>query len=175
MKIKKLNIISIILSFILAFPLHFLYDLVPCFFTSVISPVNESIWEHMKIIFGSILLSSIIIKIILNKKQIKKHNFWFANFISSISAIFLFLLIYLPIYYKIGEHLHLTLIIMLFIFIIVQYISITIMKTKNLHQEKLTIIYILLIYILFSYLTYFPPHTNLFLCPKNLIYGIKKN
>ena len=57
MSLKKLKIIGIVLAFLLAFPLHFLYDTFPSFITSIITPVNESIWEHMKIIFGSILFS----------------------------------------------------------------------------------------------------------------------
>ena len=56
MKLKNLKLLGVILAFLFCFPLHFLYDKVPSFITSIISPVNESIWEHMKILFGSIIL-----------------------------------------------------------------------------------------------------------------------
>ena len=67
---KKIKIFIILLSFILSFPIHFIYDLFPCFLTSIIAPVNESIWEHMKIIYTSILLSSIIEYFIFKSKQL---------------------------------------------------------------------------------------------------------
>ena len=51
MSLKKLKILGVIMAFLLCFPLHFLYDKIPSFITSIISPVNESIWEHMKILF----------------------------------------------------------------------------------------------------------------------------
>lgn len=50
MSLKKLKILGVIMAFLLCFPLHFLYDKIPSFITSIISPVNESIWEHMKIL-----------------------------------------------------------------------------------------------------------------------------
>ena len=172
MYIKKLKIIGVILAFIIAFPLHFLYDIFPCFLISIIAPVNESIWEHMKIIFGSIILSGIIQSIIIKKRKIKYNNFYFSNYISAILAIIIFLIIYLPIYYLIGEHIILTLLLMLSTFIIAEYISIKIIQKHDYKQNRNTIIYILLTYILFGLLTYFPPHLNIFFCPKNLKYGI---
>lgn len=36
--------------------LHFLYDLLPNPVTAIISPVNESIWEHVKLIYWPLLV-----------------------------------------------------------------------------------------------------------------------
>ena len=174
MNLKKFKILGIVLSFSLAFPLHFLYDLIPCFLTSIIAPVNESIWEHMKILFGAIIISSLIQKLILDFKKIQCNNFCFASLISGILSIIIFLIIYLPIYYIQGEYLPLTLILMLITFIICQEIKQRIINLKDLKQEKLTIIYILIIYLIFGILTYYPLHNDLFFCHKNLIYGINK-
>ena len=110
----------------------------------------------------------------MKKKKMKYNNFHFASFVSAILSILIFLIIYLPIYYRFGEHLPITLIIMLITFIIAEYITIKIINLKDLKQEKLTIVYVLLIYLIFGLLTYYPPHKNIFFCPKNLIYGIKK-
>ena len=38
--------------------LHFLYDWVPCTLTALFSPINESLWEHVKIICWPYLLGS---------------------------------------------------------------------------------------------------------------------
>ena len=53
MTLKKWKIISCIGIFLLSVLFHFIYDWFPNFFTSLFSPVNESIWEHNKIIVGS--------------------------------------------------------------------------------------------------------------------------
>ena len=66
---KKLKILGIVLAFLLCFPLHFVYDKFPSFITSIFAPINESIWEHMKILFGSIIISGVIQKIIVLKKK----------------------------------------------------------------------------------------------------------
>ena len=94
---KKIKIFIIILAFLLSFPIHFIYDIFPSFFTSIIAPVNESIWEHMKIIYTSILLSSIIEYFIYKKKRYDTNNFFISIPISSILGIIFYLVIYLLI------------------------------------------------------------------------------
>lgn len=172
MKLKKLTILSIIIAFILAFPLHFLYDKVPCFLTSIISPVNESIWEHMKLLFGGIIISGIILKLVVTMKKIDANNVIFASFCAALLSIPLFLLIYLPIYYAVGEHLALTIILMLIIIVISEVIAYLIMKLKDLKLEKVGVILIITVYALFTLLTYFPPQQSLFLDTVKLTYGI---
>ena len=70
MSLKNLKILGVILAFFLSFIFHSVYDLFPNFITSIFFPVNESIFEHMKIIFGCILLSGVIQKIIVIKKNL---------------------------------------------------------------------------------------------------------
>ena len=163
MKIKTLKIIGTIISFILPFILHFLYDLFPNFLTSIISPVNESIWEHMKILFGSIIISGIIQKIIAKRKKVPANNICFSNFLSALLSIPLFLIIYLPINYILGENLIVTLIIMFIVILLVQILSYYIMKIKDLKFEKITIIFTIIVYIIFTILTYYPLNNYLFI------------
>jgi hypothetical protein len=40
--------------------LHFVYDLAPNAVTAVFSPVNESLWEHLKIIFWPLLVAALV-------------------------------------------------------------------------------------------------------------------
>ncbi len=172
MKLKTLKIIGVILAFIFAFPIHFLYDKAPSFLTSIIFPVNESIWEHMKIIFGSILFSGAIQKIIIKIKHLPYKNICISNVVSALSSIFIFLLIYLPIYYSLGEYLPLTIFLMLITFIISQIITLFIIKLKDLYLENFAIFLVIIIYLIFGLLTYYPPSNNLFLDPISLNYGI---
>ena len=174
MKLKVLKLIGVIVAFLLCFPLHFLYDKIPCFLTSVITPVNESIAEHMKILFGSILISGVIQKIIVKVKHLPYKNVCISNFTAALSSIPIFLIMYIPIYKSIGENLPVTLIIMLLSIIISEIISYYIMKKEDLKLENVSIIFVITIYIIFGILTYFPPQNELFLDPINLTYGIKK-
>lgn len=176
MSLKKLKTLGIIMAFLFCFPLHFLYDKIPNFITSIVSPVNESIWEHMKILFGSILLSGVIQKIIVKVKHLSYKNVCISNIIASISSIPIFLIIYLPIYNLIGEKLLITIFLMLITIIISQVITIYIINIKkDLKMENMAILFAIIIYFLFTYLTYNPIKCKLFKDPINNIYGIKKD
>ena len=172
MSLKKLKILGVIIAFLVAFPLHFLYDKFPNFLTSIIAPVNESIFEHMKIIFGSILFSGVIQKIIVIKKDLKYNNICISNVISGFLSIFVFLAIFLPVYLVIGENFAVTIIIMLITFIISQIITIYIVNKKNMKLENTAIILAILVYIIFGLLTYFPPNNTLFIDPITKQLGI---
>lgn len=174
MKLKVLKLIGVIVAFLLCFPLHFLYDKIPCFITSIIAPVNESIAEHMKILFGSILISGVIQKIIVKVKHLRYKNICISNVVAAFLSIPIFLVIYLPIYNSFGEYLPLTIFLMLLAIIISQIISIFIINKKDLKMENLSIVLVIIIYIIFGLLTYFPPQNELFLDPINITYGIKK-
>ena len=171
---KKLKIIGAILAFGLAFPLHFLYEKFPNFITSIFAPVNESIWEHMKILFGGIILSGVIQKIIIKVKHEKMNNICFSNFIGAISSIPIFLIIYLPLYDIIGESMILSISVMLIAIIIAEVISYLIMKKENLRLENLTIILVIIVYVIFTILTYYPLKIDLFKDQKKDIYGINE-
>ena len=171
---KKLKIIGIIIAFAFCFPLHFLYDKFPNFFTSVFAPVNESIWEHMKILFGSIILSGIVQKIIMIIKKEQINNICFSNFIGALLSIPIFLIMFLPIYKIIGENMVVTIIIMFITIVIAEIISYIIMNRRDYNMENKTIFLVIIIYIIFTFLSYYPLRINLFLDKKDMIYGIKK-
>ncbi len=175
MNLKKIKILGVIIAFLLCFPMHFLYDKIPSFITSITAPVNESIAEHMKILFGSILISGIVQKIIVKIKQLGINNVCISSFTAALTSIPIFLVIYLPVYSSIGENLTITIIIMFITIIISEIISYLIMKKNDLKLENMAIIFTIVIYIIFGILTYFPPQNKLFMDPINLTYGINKD
>lgn len=172
-KTKKLKILGVILAFLLTFPLHFLYDKAPSFITSIIAPVNESIAEHMKILFGSILIAGVIQKIIVKTKKLNINNVCISNFTAALVSIPIFLIMFIPVYNAIGENLPITIIIMFIAIVISEIISYLIMKKDDLKLENMAIIFTITVYIIFGFLTYFPPQNELFLDPISLTYGIK--
>ena len=128
MKLRNLKLLGVIIAFVLCFPLHFLYDKLPCFVTSIIAPVNESIAEHMKILFGSVLVAGVVQKIIVKTKKLNINNVCISNFTAALLSIPIFLVMYLPIYKAIGENFIVTIIIMT----ISYYISVRIYNNKEL-------------------------------------------
>ena len=169
---KKIKIIGTIIAFLLCFPFHFVYDKFPNFLTSVFFPINESIWEHMKLLFGSIVVSGLIQKIILIYKKEDTTNVVFSNFIAAIISIPIFLIMFLPIYYIFGENFKVTIFIMLISIIIAEFISCKITNVKKLNMENKTIILIIIVYIVFGILTYYPLNIELFKDVEQCIYHL---
>ncbi len=174
MNLKKLKVIGIIGCFLLAFLTHFLYEWFPNAIFAIFFPVNESIWEHMKMLCTTILLYELIEFIILKVKKMKVNNFLFASFIAAILSIPIYLIMFLPIFYKIGEKMIITLIIMLITIIITQIIHYKLINYKELHLDILSLVFIIITYIVMGILTYYPPEEDLFFDTKNEKYGINK-
>lgn len=175
MNLKCSKIIAVIGIFMLSFVAHFMYDLFPCVLVSFFFPVNESIWEHMKILYTSTLIYGIIDYIILRFNNIKFNNFSFQLFFTSFISIVIYLGIYLPIYHLIGEVLWVSILLMFIVYSISQYMSYLILNSKVYYYlNYISIPLIITIYILFIILTFNPPNTFLFYDSLNKYYGIKK-
>ena len=173
MDLKKIKIISIIGTFLLCFLTHFAYTTFPNTLFSIFFSVNESIWEHMKMLFTSILLFGIIEYILLIKNNIKFNNFIFSKFIEAILSIPIYLIIFLPFYYRFGEKMPVIFIIMIITFTIVYSIGYKILELNKIKNINIiSIIIIIISYIIFGYLTYNPIKTHLFLDTKDEKYGI---
>lgn len=163
MNLKKLKFIAVITIFLLSFITHNLYDWFPSSFTAIFFPVNESIWEHQKMIFTTILIWGVIEYLIMRRTHLNKTNLISSTVISAIANIIIFLIIYMPIYAIWGHNLLVTLIIYFITIIMAQYISYKILSIRgNLKLLNIvSIVLIPLIYILFTYFTYYPPNWDL--------------
>ena len=75
MKKKIIQIISMIFIFLIGFIIHNLYEWCPNIVTLILSPVNESVFEHMKMIYTSYIIWIIVKYFILKKYNIKENNF----------------------------------------------------------------------------------------------------
>jgi len=173
---KKIKIIGVLISFILSIVLHFIYGLIPNSIISIIAPVNESIWEHMKLIISSTLIFSIIEYFIYKKKDIPYNNFILSYAVSSILGVFVYLLLYIPLNDIFGHKIYIAISLLFLILILVQIISYYIMNYKKINYgNELGILIIIIVYFIFGYLTYHPPKINLFYDYLNKGYGIIKS
>ena len=174
MSLKKSRVIAVIGTFVLSFLFHFAYEFLPNFIFSIFFPVNESVWEHMKLLYSSIVFYGIIDYFIGKKFDIDYKNFLFNVCFCSFISILIYLALFLPIYYKIGESMFLSISILFITYIIVYVISYYILKSDDFNYGYLWIMFILIGYIVFGYFTYNPIHDQLFFDTKDEIYGIKK-
>ena len=164
--VNKKNIFMIIFLFLLSFLWHFMYDWFPCVLTSIFFPVNESIWEHMKIIFYCLLIGSVLEK--------KGNNYYLNILVKPLVGVLFYLIIFIPLYLIFGESMFISISLMLFTYIIMELLGIKISKQEELNIKALPIIIIILISILFSILTFYPLHNFLFFDSVKLGYGILK-
>ena len=164
--VSKKNIFMIIFLFLLSFLWHFMYDWFPSVLTSIFFPVNESIWEHMKIIFYCLFIGSVLEK--------KGNNYYLNILVKSLVGVLFYLIIFIPLYLIFGESMFISISLMLFTYIIMELLGIKISKQEELNIIVLPIIIIILISILFSILTYYPLHNFLFFDSVKLGYGILK-
>ncbi len=175
MTLKAIKKLGIFFIFFICFPFHFLYDLAPNFLISIFFPVNESIWEHMKLITTSYYIYSIIELLLLKKNNIKVNNYLLQIFLTPVVGIILYISIFLPIYSIIGETIILSIGLLFAIIIIEQIFSYYLLTIPNVRlQNFIGIIGIIVTIIAFSYLTYNPIYIDLFKDTTTNFYGIKK-
>lgn len=174
MTMKKIKIINVIFLFLLSFLWHFMYDLIPCNFIALFFPVNESIWEHMKIIYYCLLLSSVLEFILCHKFKIKISNFYISTMVKSLIGVIFYLIVFVPIYKLIGESMIVSIGLMLLIYILMEFISYRILQSEELNINILPIIIIVLGMLLFIILTFYPLHNFLFFDNVKFGYGILK-
>ena len=171
---KKFAIYNTLLTFIMGFLVHNIYHWIPSTLTTIF-PVNESLFEHMKLIYLSPIISSILLCFYFKKKDYHISNFSFGLIVSIIFNIIIFYLIYLPLYYANGNSMIMTLIIYFVTIILSNYLYYLIIDMINSPKlNKISFIMLIVIAFILTYLTYHPLHIDFFRDPENNTYGIKK-
>jgi hypothetical protein len=158
MNLKKITTIGIIFIFLFSFITHNLYEWFPSFLTSLFFPVNESIWEHQKMIFTTVLLWGLIEYFLLKKYEHDYDNIVIATVVSAVTNIIIFLIVYIPIHVIWGHNLLVTLIVYLITIIISQVIGYRILSIEDFNNKLhiIAIITIAVMFIIFGILTYYP-------------------
>ncbi len=171
----KIMIIKTITIFLALFLFSNFYKWIPNILTATIFPVNESLFEHLKMIYMTEIIVSLIIYFILKHKKIKINNYFIALLLSTLFNIILFYLIYLPLYYRFGQNLIFTMILYFLTLCLSQYIFylITIEKHNDFYN-KFCLVIIPILWIILIYFTFNPIHSSFFFDPIKEIYGIPR-
>lgn len=171
--ILKFQIFSGIFTAILGTLLHFTYKWSNCnTFVGVFSAVNESTWEHLKLLFFPMLITTIVGYLFMNKYS---SNFVCAKMFGIVASI-LFTTIFFYTYTGIiGTHFAIVDISSFFIAVILgEYIAYRIL-ISNFSCNNIGAIFILIVLLLcFICFTFFPAKINYFKDPITGQYGISK-
>ena len=171
MKKFKYILISSIIIFILNFPAHFVFELLPYSFIGYFFPVNESIFEHMKMIFTCFMLFYLGLGFF--KKRMNLKNLLTGALVSSLATIVSFLIVYLPVVLIFKENMLVTFILMFLAITFGEYISTFIIYKKDYKSANYISLFIILLILIFNaYLTYNPLNNFFFLDKKHHTYGV---
>lgn len=176
MKRKKLltwEMLGILFAFMLGSLLHFTFELSGSWGPmALISGVNESVWEHLKIGFWPAFVWGVIELFVFGKKI---KNFFFAKAISYLIIPFTIVTLfygYTTIFNI--ESLAIDIVIFFIAVAAAQIVSyrLMLMTEKKISLNVLGAVIIIINIILFSLLSYFPPKCPIFKDPVTSGYGI---
>ncbi len=166
MKVKRIEKLGIIFIFIMACILHSAYTLTDISWLKAFCPVNESVWEHMKMMYFSGLIF-IFIEIALGFHTNK--NFFVAKAFSQYILAFCVPMLFYTYTNLLGSH---NLIFDISISgigaIFSQWVSFKILLNKKICPKWTSLLSITLILILgglFVIFSYVPPTTPIFIPP----------
>lgn len=170
--ILKFEIFSTIFTMILGTLLHFTYEwsgnnpLVASF-----SAVNESTWEHLKLLFYPMLITTIIGYFYIGKKS---DNFLCARLFGILSSI-LFTIIFFYTYTGIiGTNFAFIDISIFFVAVILgEFISYKVLLSNLKCNKYVALFFIIVLLVCFISFTYFTPEIGLFKDPITGGFGIK--
>lgn len=174
MNLKRYHIIGFIFTIILGSILHFTYD----FFNKNLivgyfSAVNESTWEHLKLLITPIIIFSIYEYLAYGKNI---DNFIIIKALSILLGMFVIIVSFYTYKGIIGKD-YFILDIATFILgaFAAYYFSYKMIENKKFYNENSNYIGIIIFFLLIFAMIYFttnPPKINLFLDPVTNTYGI---
>ena len=163
MTLKKIKFFDFFLIIFFSFLTHTIYMWMPNTLFSIFLPVNESVFEHMKMLYTSILIVTLFDYFAFKHWNIKNRNFLASAFISSSLSIPLFLSLNFLSTNIFGSYKLLQIVILFLVVFLSQVISFFILKQKYLkYTGYIGIVGIIIIYIIFAYFTYYPLENDFF-------------
>ncbi len=173
-KNRRFVVINAILTFAIGFLVHNIYHWIPCTITTIF-PVNESLFEHMKLIYISPIIASLLVYFYFKKNNHLINNYLFGLIVSTIFNIIIFYLVYLPIYYEFGQSMFMTLSIYFITLVLSNYLYYLIIEMNNNKKlNRISFIMLIIIGFILTYFTYKPLRIDFFKDNKNDTYGIPK-
>ena len=169
------QIAGFIFTSIIGVLLHFLFDWSEnSVLVAPFSAVNESIWEHLKLLFFPMFIFAILQSRFIEKEQ---KNFWCVKLTGAVLGIVLIPVLYYTINGIFGSTPDWVNIAIFFIVASTSYFTENLIFKQNrvtCKSPKKTIFFLCLIAVIFFVFTFAPPHIPLFEDPITKTYGYIK-
>ena len=171
MKIKTWQIITVIFCLILGILFHFTYEWSgENIIVGIFSAVNESTWEHLKLVYYPMLLMAIIGYFILGKNN---KNYWMDQTVGIISAM-IFIIVFFYTYTGVVGTNFAWLNIATFIVAVVLGEFVTyklLISRKSYNAEFISIFFLVILFASFVLYTFSPPRIGFFKDPVTEQFG----
>ena len=165
------QIIGFIFTGIAGVLLHFLFDWAnQSVLAAPFSAVNESIWEHIKLLFFPMFAFALA-----ESRYSESKNFWCVKLISIVSALVLTPVLYYTINGAFGPTPDWVNIAIFFVAVAIGYIIEYVLFRNNsieCNSPQTPFVVLWLIVLVFAWFTFFPPQISLFRDPITGTYGI---
>ncbi len=171
-RIKKFEIASFFFASVAGTLLHFLYEWTnksPA--AALISPVNESVFEHLKLTFFPLLIFAIFEYFFIGKKH---NGFFYIKAKAVLLGILSVIVLYFTYSGIIGKNYMVCDIIIFYLSILIATVYFIKNYKTNAHSNLTGIIILVITTILFIVFTFATPHINLFFDMNGAYYGIKR-
>ncbi|MBR6739015.1 MAG: hypothetical protein IKL99_05030 [Oscillospiraceae bacterium] len=174
--IRRVQLAAFLFTAVFGTLLHFTYDTFPDFpLTAVVSSVNESVWEHMKLLYFPMLAAALAQRLF---PSMQRQDFWCIKLLGILTGLFLIPALYYTYTGALGIHLTWLDISIFYVTAAAAYL----LETHLLMQEprrvcrfsRVAMLLTIVLAFVFLLLTYFPPHLPIFRDPVTLTYGISK-
>ena len=172
-KIRNYQIFSVIVTFILGTLLHFTYKWSgENHLVAIFSSINESTWEHLKLLYFPMLITTIIGYLYLGKDIPNVFCSKAIGILIALSFTVVFFYTYTGI---LGKNIPAIDIASFFISTLLgEFVSYVLMVNKFKCNNIVAIIVLIVLFISFIVFTYFTPQIGIFKDPNTGKYGLKK-
>lgn len=163
--LKVFTIISIIFTIIVGTLLHFVYEWSNNnIVAGIFGAINESTWEHLKLLFYPMILMAILGYFIIGKRT---ENYWFAKAIGILTAMIFTITFFYTYSGVIGTNIHwLNIATFIMAVILGQYITYRLLIfRKQYNAELVSIFFLIILFLSFILYTINPPLIGLFRNP----------
>ena len=169
--IKNFQILSAIFIGIIGTFLHFTYDLSnQNLLVGIFSAINESTWEHLKLIFFPMLITIIVGYFYIGKNI---PNFLCAKTIGLLTSISLTIIFFYTYTGVLGYNVDILNILTFFTAVFLgEFIAYKIMISNVAFTSRFSSIILIILFFLFAFFTYNPPKIGLFKDPITSEFGI---
>ncbi|MFX1388303.1 MAG: DUF6512 family protein [Promethearchaeota archaeon] len=171
--ILKWEVLGIIFVVAIGGLFHFMFQLLNYWGPSgIIFPVNESVWEHLKLPYWPLIIFSLIEYFLIKEKA---NNFIIGKTVSFLISIGTILVIFYSYTAILGTELLIVDILSFVIGVIIgQFVSYKILTREQLSTWLIYASWIVFIGfgLIFAIFTYFPPALPIFQDPETGLYGI---